>query len=55
MVEFMLEGYPRMLRLFPRRHCWQQDIPSRAEAARRLIELSLKAAKGQPAKGNPNN
>jgi metal-responsive CopG/Arc/MetJ family transcriptional regulator len=28
----------------------QQDIPSRAEAARRLIELSLKAAKEQPAK-----
>jgi hypothetical protein len=28
----------------------QQDIPSRAEAARRLIELSLKAAREQPAK-----
>jgi hypothetical protein len=28
----------------------QQDIPSRAEAARRLIELSLKAANEEPAK-----
>src|SRR5271170_8483710 len=25
MVELMLEGYPRMLRLFPRRHCWLRE------------------------------
>jgi hypothetical protein len=25
MAELMLEGYPRMPRLFPRRHCWLRE------------------------------